>query len=156
MLLITNVGIWAIIRGWLDPVVAGKVHFAKTIDDLSIFIPRDRIPRELDGDEDFSYAYIEPTPNENASMDDAVTRDNLISERNDLITKFENVTKRWINGDSVASVDDAAYNQSSTVSRRDIDTQLRTNYWRLDPYIRARSLYDRLGIIQPNGVLQPA
>ena len=147
MSLICSLGIWSIIRGWLDPVVAGKVHFVKTVDDLSAYIPRDRIPRELDGDEDFAYTYIEPDINENAAMNDAPTRSKLQTERMDLISEYEKATKIWINGDSSTTVDTAA-------SRRDIDIRLRSNYWELDPYIRARSLYDRLGIIKPNGALQ--
>jgi len=31
---------------------------------------------------------------------------------------------------------------------------LREDYWHLDPYIRARSYYDRVGMINPGGKLQ--
>ena len=126
----------------------------KTVDDLTAFIPRERIPCELDGDEDFSYSYIEPKQNENAPMDDSATRDQLTSERNTLITQYVSATKSWINGDSSSPVNDPAQLQNIQGKRHDIETQLKVNYWRLDPYVRARSLYDRLGIIKPDGSLQ--
>ena len=28
---------------------------------------------------------------------------------------------------------------------------LRDSYWQMDPYLRARCLYDRMGVIQPGG-----
>ena len=49
----------------MDPVVASKVHFTRSVNDLDKFIPRDQIPRELAGDEDWEYKYIEPEENEN-------------------------------------------------------------------------------------------
>lgn len=152
--MISNTGIWAIIRGWLDPVVAGKVHFTKNVDDLTAFIPRERIPRELDGDEDFSYSYVEPKQNENAPMNDIATRDQLVLERNSLITQYVSATKFWMDGDSNSSIKDPVQLQSIQAKRHEIVMQLKANYWRLDPYVRARCLYDRLGIIKPDGNLQ--
>lgn len=41
--------IWAIIRGWLDPVVAGKVHFCRNVEELEAFVPKSQIPTECGG-----------------------------------------------------------------------------------------------------------
>src|SRR2546421_5116291 len=51
--------IWNIIRGWLDPVVAGKVHFVKNVEELEKFVPKNQIPAELGGDEKWEYEYVE-------------------------------------------------------------------------------------------------
>jgi hypothetical protein len=45
--------IWNIIKGWLDPVVASKIHFTKHLEDLEQYIPRSQIMKELGGDEDW-------------------------------------------------------------------------------------------------------
>ncbi|PHH81421.1 hypothetical protein CDD83_3581 [Cordyceps sp. RAO-2017] len=44
-------GIWRIIRGWLDPVVAAKVHFTNYRAGLEEFIDRSHIIKELEGDD---------------------------------------------------------------------------------------------------------
>src|ERR1700755_2748639 len=67
-------GIWKIIRGWLDPVVAGKVHFTSNVDDLEKFIPRSQIIKELEGDEQWEYKYVEPVQGENDAMKEAAPR----------------------------------------------------------------------------------
>ena len=61
-------GIWKIIKGWLGPAVAGKVHFASNVEELQEWIPRSQIMKELGGDEAFTYKYIEPREDENAQM----------------------------------------------------------------------------------------
>ena len=58
----------------MDPVVASKVHFTKSVADLDKFISRTQIPRELKGDEDWQYEYVEPKKDENAIMKDTATR----------------------------------------------------------------------------------
>jgi hypothetical protein len=130
--------IWSIIRGWLDPVVAGKVHFAKNIDELEKFVPRKQIPTELGGDEKWSYEYPEPIPGENERMNDSATRNVLEGERADIVKKYESTVLEWVHeGDK---------GQDLEQKRKERDTvaeNLRQNYWKLDPYVRARTLYDQ-------------
>jgi len=123
-------GIWNIIKGWLDPVVAAKIHFTRSAADLEKFISKSRIVKELEGDEDFEYKYVEPVPGENDLMKDTATRDKFQEERNGMVERFEQVTKRWIKGEDVSAESDALANE------------LNENYWKLEPYIRARTLYD--------------
>ncbi|KAL7923149.1 hypothetical protein ACQKWADRAFT_55552 [Trichoderma austrokoningii] len=132
-------GIWKIIRGWLDPVVAAKVHFTNNKKDLQEFIEPEHILKELGGDEDWEYKYVEPVAGENDTMKDTETRDKLVGVREKLMKEYEEATLQWIdNGD----------NKEITDKRGQLATQLRENYWQLDPYLRARSLYDRQGILQ--------
>ena len=58
------------IKGWLDPVVAAKIHFTKNRQDLENFIHPSQIMKELEGDEDWEYKYVEVPENENPKMAD--------------------------------------------------------------------------------------
>ena len=72
-------------------------------------------------------------------MKDTETRDEILKEREDLVRRFEEVTKGWIVGDNVVD------------ERNKIAHELNENYWKLDPYVRARTLYDRMGVIGGRG-----
>lgn len=132
-------GIWKIIKGWLDPVVAAKVHFTNDVKDLSEYISKSQIIKELGGDEDWEYKYIEPIAEEDSAMNDASAKKELEGDRQQYIAQYESKTFDWIHG-------------TDTKSERDTLAQgLRDNYWKLDPIIRARSLYDRTGMLGRDG-----
>ena len=135
-------GIWKIIKGWLDPVVASKVHFASNVDDLQEWIPRNQIMKDLGGDEDFKYTYVEPIDGENDQMSDTASRDKVLAERTELVKSYESETLSWVHGEDGGE------------GRNRLAQRLAENYWRLDPYIRARSLYDRIGVIGKEGKLE--
>ncbi|PQE31738.1 CRAL TRIO domain-containing protein [Rutstroemia sp. NJR-2017a WRK4] len=134
-------GIWKIIRGWLDPVVASKVHFTNNVDEMSEFVPRSHILKELGGDEDWSYSYVEPVPGENDTMKDVATKEKLQAERETLVEEWEKATLEWIEG------------KDTKAKRTELAGKLREDYWRLDPYVRARTLFDRIGVIKKGGVV---
>lgn len=139
--------IWSIIRGWLDPVVAGKVHFAKNIDELEKFVPRKQIPKELGGDEDWKYEYPEPREGEDKAMGEKEVRDKLEEERRGIVTRYETTVGEWVYEGDKGSLED---------KRKERDThaeELRQNYWKLDSYVRARTLYDRMGVLSDGGAL---
>ncbi|KAF2100047.1 CRAL/TRIO domain-containing protein [Rhizodiscina lignyota] len=140
--------IWSIIRGWLDPVVASKIHFTKSQSDLEQFIPKSNIIKELGGEVDWTYKYVEPVPGENNAMKDSARREKLQDERMEMVKQYEEKTMEWV----------YAYDKSQNVAKEDqlrianerneIAADLRDNYWQLDPYVRARSLYDRTGMLK--------
>jgi hypothetical protein len=134
-------GIWTVIKGWLDPVVASKVHFTKTADDLSRYIDMKHIPKDMGGQEDWVYKYVEPVQGENDRMRDVDTRKKFEAERVNIVREYEDLTIRW------AKTGDASLKRT----RLQLADKLRDNYWQLDPYVRARSLYDRWGVIQGGG-----
>lgn len=139
--------IWNVIKGWLDPVVAGKVHFAKNVDELQKFVPKSQIPKELGGDDPYEYSFAEPIEGENVKMADA-SKATLEIERQDLVNKYEKTIFEWIaEGDSTKSLEERRKERDSVAE------SLRNNYWRLDPHVRARSLYDRIGLIGEGGKL---
>lgn len=125
--------------------MAGKVHFTNNRADLEEFIEPANIIKELGGDEDWEYKYIEPVPGENDKMQDSETRDKLLASKEEIVKQFEAATVEWIKNPD-------GENAKATKAARDtLAGQLRDNYWKLDPYVRARSLYDRQGILQPGG-----
>ncbi|KAE9369605.1 CRAL/TRIO domain-containing protein [Stipitochalara longipes BDJ] len=139
-------GIWKIIKGWLDPVVASKVHFTNNVEEMEAYVPKPQIIHELGGAEDWTYQYIEPVPGENDTMKDIATRDKLLLAREEIVKEYEKVTLEWIRG--TGDVD------AVKKSRNEIASKLKVDYWGLDPYVRARSYYDRVGMINPGGKIQ--
>lgn len=138
-------GIWKIIKGWLDPVVAAKVHFTSNVEDLEAFIPRKQIIKELGGDENWEYKFIEPIDGEDAMMNDHETKQKLQDERNGDVLDYQNKTFDWINSGAGEA------GQKIKDQRDETARKLHDNYWRLDPYVRARTLYDRVGMIEKGG-----
>lgn len=125
--------------------VAAKVHFTKTVDELSEFISRDHIPTELGGDDSWTYEYKEPIEGENERMNDASTRQQLQTERAVVVREFEDVTREWIR----RGAEEGA--EKGKNRREELAKKLREGYWELDPYVRARSVYDRIGLIGEGG-----
>lgn len=102
--------------------------------ELEEHIPRHRIMKDLGGDEEYTYGYVEPREGENSVMDQTARRGEILEERNELIKSFERETVLWIE------------NKTDGKSRDATTQQLARNYWDLDPFIRARSFYDRIGV----------
>jgi len=130
-------------------VVAAKVHFTRSLEDLEEFIPRDRIAKDLGGDEDWSYNYVEPAPDENSLMLDEAVKNTLLADREKIVREFEATTTKWISP-STRAVEKA----DILVRRNELAERLRKNYWQLDPYIRARTIYDRIGVICGGGEIK--
>ncbi|PYI30254.1 CRAL/TRIO domain protein [Aspergillus indologenus CBS 114.80] len=144
-------GIWNVIKGWLDPVVASKIQFTKNVQDLEKFIPRDQIWKELEGDENWAYKYVEAEPDENKNQEDTVKRDAMIAERQQLAKELQGATIAWIAASQ--KKDDSAL-KAAIETRNSLIERLRAQYWELDSYVRATSLYDRLNIIQGGGKIE--
>lgn len=146
----SEIGIWKLIQGWMDPVVASKVHFTKSVNDLDKFISRNQIPKELKGDENWEYKYIEPEKDENAVMQDTSTRDSLMFDRLMISLKMVAATATWISATTFAEgkVDNEKVEELKS-RRNAIVGDFQSNYWKLDPYIRERAIIDRTGVLQP-------
>ena len=138
--------IWKIIKGWLDPVVASKVHFTNDVKELETFIERSHIIKELGGDDPFEYQYLEPVSGENELMADDATKQRLLAERASVVKDFETATQQWVRNSEGG--------EELKQKRNELAERLRSGYWQLDPFIRARSLYDRTRLIQKGGVIQ--
>lgn len=111
----------------------------------------DRLPKELEGKEDWEYQYLEPQPDENKKMEDTATRDALIAERQEIAKELQKATISWLSANS--GQDKEAINLAEE-KRNELISKLRHHYWQLDPYVRSRSLYDRSNVIQEGGKIQ--
>lgn len=127
----------------MDPVVASKIQFTSNKAEMEKFVPNSQIIKDLDGAEDWSWDYVEPVPGENDAMKDTATRDKLLQGRELIVNDYEKATVDWIQGTG-----DAPANK---IKRNEIANKLRDDYWKLDPYVRARSVYDRVGMLGPGG-----
>lgn len=73
-------------------------------------------------------------------MKDEATKERLLKEQHTITEKFEWATCHMLEG-----------KEGSEQERKALAEELAANYWALDPYVRARSLYDRLGILKSSG-----
>lgn len=107
--------------------------------------------KELEGDENWAYKYVEPQPDENKPQEDSAKRDELLAERQQLAQELQGATIDWIS--STMKKDESAL-KAAVDRRKDLIERLRVQYWQLDPYVRATSLYDRLDVIQGEGKIE--
>lgn len=107
--------------------------------------------KELEGDEDWEYKYFEVGENENPKMADTETHDTLVAERQELAKEIQEATIEWIRASFKKETDAAS---AAEEKRKELIEKLRSQYWALDPYVRARSFYDRLNIIKGDGKIE--
>ena len=75
-------------------------------------------------------------------MKDTTSRDVLLTERQRLDDDLLLATSAWI---AATTAKDEAKITACKDQRATIAERLRSNYWQLDPYVRARTLLDRTG-----------
>ncbi|KAL5334749.1 hypothetical protein BJX70DRAFT_349476 [Aspergillus crustosus] len=143
--------IWNIIKGWLDPVVAQKIHFTKNLQDLEEFIPKSRIITELEGDEKWEYKYIEPKEGGNTTIKETGKRDELVALRQQIAKDLQDSTVAWIAATRKKEDDKTI---QAAEKRKESTERLRAQYWDMDPYVRCTNLYDRLNVIQGGGKIE--
>ncbi|KAM3508999.1 hypothetical protein MY11210_006494 [Beauveria gryllotalpidicola] len=141
--------LWKLIRHWVSATIADKVKFTKGRKDVFKYIDPSQVLKEHGGLDDFKYEYEEPILDENFKMQNTITRNYLLLERQMLVEQFEDVTKEWV-------MNAQGTDRAAEVSRRrnQVCAELTANFWELDPYVRARSLYDRRGCLSGTGNLQ--
>lgn len=140
--------LWQLIRMWINPAVASKVRFTRGKRGLKKYIEPSQIIKELGGEEYWKYQYEEPQADENIRMHNTSTRDCLFEERRVMGMQFEELTKDW-----VMTAQHSKKAAEISKKRDQLVEEISQNYWDLDPYVRARSLYDRQGHFRgPAGV----
>lgn len=135
-------GIWSVIKNWIDPVVASKIKFTKSSNDLSEYIPLEFVTRNLGGNNPSEYKFIEPDLTENDFMNDSKKKAEVIAIRNNLREKFIDQTTHWIKSTNEAE------NEVNKKKKIEIADDLYTNFWEVDPYVRAKTVFDRNGFIK--------
>ncbi|KAI9233650.1 MAG: CRAL-TRIO domain-containing protein [Podila humilis] len=130
-------GLWKLIQPLLDPVVATKFVFTRNNEELHKVVPRERLPiTHYGGLDDWTYKYVPAAPGEDDVMKDVAKKEELLTERHALEETFDRVTREWIKN----------VNGKNAPERDEIAQQLREQYTRLSPYVRATNLYKRWGV----------
>ncbi|KAF9358913.1 hypothetical protein BGX34_008648 [Mortierella sp. NVP85] len=130
-------GLWKLIQPLLDPVVASKFVFTRNNAELHKVIPRERLPiNHYEGLDDWTYEYVPAVPGENDIQKDTAAKDVLLAERKGLEERFDAVTRNWIKN----------INGQNSAERDTIASELREQYTRMTPYVRAKNLYQRWGV----------
>ncbi|OUM53493.1 hypothetical protein BVG19_g2780 [[Candida] boidinii] len=133
-------GIWNIIKNWLDPVVASKIIFTKTIDELEKVIELKHIPKDLGGEDEYEWEYLEPSEElSSVPIKDSEKLSEVEKERNELIDQFLELTIKWIESNNETD------SRELLNQRIELGKKLGENYTKLDPMTRNRACYDRLG-----------
>ncbi|CAO1622453.1 unnamed protein product [Jaminaea pallidilutea] len=136
-------GIWQVLQPMLDPVVRDKIKFSSKAHELADYIPAEKLRLGMGGTMDWDWDYIEPDPHENDHMKDTETVDAIKKQYMDLATKYEDLTKEWI---EAGDTDDDA--PDLTHQREVVAKQLRLCAFQGTPYLRAKNIYQRAGILK--------
>ncbi|RGP78296.1 hypothetical protein FLONG3_3611 [Fusarium longipes] len=139
-------GVWTVIKHWLDPVVASKVHFTSGTKGLLKFIPKCNLQKSYGGEDPWEYKYVDPVPNENERMQSEEKKTKIQIERQELIDQFTQLTTEWIKLNS-----DREAGEETGAKRDELAQLLQLNYWKLDPYIRSSTYYHRVGAVNRVG-----
>ncbi|KAJ2077314.1 phosphatidylinositol transfer protein csr1 [Coemansia sp. RSA 988] len=140
--------LWKLISPMLDPVVASKVHFASSTDDLQKFIAPQDLPREYGGKSTFEYNYVLPKPGENSAMQDETARVAAAADRRAACEKLEAATRKWAGVPSTVPGSPAPADGNALAEERNAAADALVASSRiLDKHVRARTLYHRTGII---------
>ncbi|KAF9423035.1 hypothetical protein BGZ94_008420, partial [Podila epigama] len=140
--------VWKMISPMLDPVIRAKVQFTNNRKELEEFIARDQLLKNpsYEGDDSTPYQYIEPAPQENRLMsEEPEAKAKALARRKDMELTFERLTEVWLGQKQLSS--SAAVIQE----RQEVGSKLAETWWMTEPFVRARTVYDRIGAIQsPN------
>lgn len=145
--------IWAIIKNWLDHVVASKIVFTKSTKDLNKYIDTDQLPKYLKGEND-SIDLNQYTPPDGTHDDllhlkedddddfEYKKRQSILEKRDHLIKRYQDINIQWI------QTKDELESQKLWNIKCEIGEELCQNYVELDPYVRSRSSYDINGTLK--------
>lgn len=139
-------GIWKAINPLLDPEIRDKINFCNKSSELDV-VPQYICEDTIGGDQVDVVKWVEPQPDEKEGLDrNDPKRQKMWKSYRDISRDYEVVTKKWIISDGQ---DDELNAERDLQSKR-----LRLKFIELEPYFRARSMYQRAGIINEDLLLQ--
>lgn len=139
-------GIWKAINPLLDPEIRNKINFCNKSNELDV-VPQYICEDTIGGDQVDVVKWVEPLPGEKEGLDrNDPKRQEMWKSYRDISRDYEEVTKKWIISDGQ---DDTLNAERDLQSKR-----LRLKFIELEPFIRARSMYQRAGIINEDLLLQ--
>ncbi|ORX76711.1 CRAL/TRIO domain-containing protein [Basidiobolus meristosporus CBS 931.73] len=134
-------GVWKVVSPLLDPVVASKVQFLDKYEDLQKFIEPSMLLKQFGGQNPYEFKFVPPQPGENDIMNDTEAKNLAYEQWWKSVDQFEKITATRL-----ASPSPEVEQQREAAAK-----QLRADYFKLDPYIRARTVYHRVGILHNDG-----
>ncbi|RKP34094.1 CRAL-TRIO domain-containing protein [Dimargaris cristalligena] len=150
-------GIWRMISPLLDSVVASKINFVNNKKQFTEFIDPEHLVDWLGGSSKFKYEYVGPAVDENHRIQDAAGRQALLDQRSALANELEAATREWIklceakDAEAVDVPKDNAEVKAIQDKRQKVVEEMRDVCQKLDPFIRARTFYHRIGVIEGHG-----
>ncbi|KAI8920099.1 CRAL-TRIO domain-containing protein [Powellomyces hirtus] len=139
-------GCWAIIKPWLDPVVAAKIRFVKSTE-LPTLIDVAKLPESLGGTAS-DFAYLPPTADEEADFAklraDTAANESAWKTYREAYKSYTESTRKWAGGDA-----------ESTAERIKAEAHLKEAYMKLSPFIRTRTTYHRRGVVNDPALSTP-
>lgn len=135
-------GLWKLIQPLLDPTVTSKFVFTRNNAELHKIIPREHLAvDQYEGLDEWEYSYTPVVEGENADQKDVLKKQEMLIERNALEEKFEGVNREWIKN----------INGNNNPERDEIAAEMREQYFRMLPYVRAKNVYQRSGVVSSDG-----
>ncbi|EGV63881.1 phosphatidylinositol transfer protein csr1 [Yamadazyma tenuis] len=129
--------VWKIIKGWVDPLVATKIHFTNTYEQLTMFINDKHIPESLGGTDRYRPEYVEPTKENSLPKPVDTQYEEYLEEYFACLLSWVESTANWITAETRQE------SQDHLVQRLELQKRVARLYTELDPYIRARGVFDR-------------
>ncbi|KAJ2553869.1 phosphatidylinositol transfer protein csr1 [Coemansia sp. RSA 1878] len=139
---------WSLIRPFLDASLSARIVFAKTMNDVLVFIDKSQVPEELGGLNKIDMMKV-PEVNDNCKLFDEKRRQMAEIEWREKVEKFEEATRIWctrFNGDKSDTYSDVRDNAAHELDRAECH---------LGQFTRARTQYARLNMVDSNGQLRP-
>lgn len=134
--------VWSLVKNWIDPHVARKIHFVKNQKELSKFVDLNQVPQFMGGESKVDITYPLPSKEElyPPKKKDSEYR-KLRYERDEMFVQFLEVTKKWIESTN------PEVSTKYLLDKVDLGSRLVHNYIKLDPYLRCPGVYDRSHIL---------
>lgn len=135
--------VWSVIKSWLDPVVASKIHFIKNSIELTEYIDPISLPKRLGGNHT-DFEFIPPT------MDDEVLIKRLRQDKQNFekaLIEHREAAKYYINKTLEWAIAEKQSEQE-ILNRISATERLNVAFKQLVPYISTRTYLHRIGDIQ--------
>ncbi|KAI9014387.1 CRAL-TRIO domain-containing protein [Phycomyces nitens] len=133
--------VWSIINPLLDPVVASKIHFTKSLKELSEYIPIPNLPATVTGDKN--------DPSKDELDTQVISKPGSLAPPNspafhnyqNTIRVYEQKTLEW-------AKEPVAEDQADYSSRRELARQYRMDRIKAESSIRGRTCYHEKGLVR--------
>ncbi|KAJ2725970.1 phosphatidylinositol transfer protein csr1 [Coemansia sp. Benny D115] len=128
-------GVWSILKALQSASLTSRTANVKNVEIMQSFIDKSQIIKDMGGDMPFEYKYVYPTKDENIKMFDTEGRMNAEAKLKSAVDRFMECTRAWTGKPGVEGYSDE--------SRLEAAADFNSAALALDPYIRARFLYER-------------